>query len=336
MSDKSVVEACSESARLVAQHETLPRFAGTWRAVVKIWMNPANPPQVSTGTMVNRLVLGGRFIEQGTQAIALDLLQGGIERAEEAGFRVFGHYHDEILTEVDVMSGKSLKGLIREMVKLEPWAKGMPVSAAGSSATAESTGKRPPSSGGRLNMRTPSDSPMLRSALSERFAVGLPDVATQQESADGTTKFLLRLRDGASIETVDIPETTRRTLCISSQAGCGLACAFCVTGYWGAGRNLSAGEIVGQVMLVRKLTRPRLSDKKYPGQRAAGHGLRVGDLCDAHHEFETADGEINRVRNREPIVVVDAVDAGQIRPAKRHDVERGDDSRATTRTTSDF
>ncbi|MBP7586366.1 MAG: 23S rRNA (adenine(2503)-C(2))-methyltransferase RlmN [Thermoanaerobaculia bacterium] len=93
----------------------------------------------------------------------------------------------------------------------------------------------------------------LRSALSERFAVGLPDVATQQESADGTTKFLLRLRDGASIETVDIPETTRRTLCISSQAGCGLACAFCVTGYWGAGRNLSAGEIVGQVMLVRKL-----------------------------------------------------------------------------------
>jgi 23S rRNA (adenine2503-C2)-methyltransferase len=93
----------------------------------------------------------------------------------------------------------------------------------------------------------------LRRALSERFSLGLPDVATQQESADGTTKFLLRLHDGASIETVDIPETTRRTLCISSQAGCGLACAFCVTGYWGAGRNLTAGEIVGQVLLVRKL-----------------------------------------------------------------------------------
>ncbi|MEO7794974.1 MAG: radical SAM protein, partial [Thermoanaerobaculia bacterium] len=93
----------------------------------------------------------------------------------------------------------------------------------------------------------------LRRDLAARFSLGLPAVATEQESADGTTKFLLRLHDGASIETVDIPETTRRTLCISSQAGCGLACAFCVTGYWGAGRNLSAGEIVGQVMLVRKL-----------------------------------------------------------------------------------
>ena len=93
----------------------------------------------------------------------------------------------------------------------------------------------------------------LRRELSARFSLGLPAVASQQDSADGTTKFLLRLHDGASIETVDIPESTRRTLCISSQAGCGLACAFCVTGYWGAGRNLSAGEIVGQVMLVRKL-----------------------------------------------------------------------------------
>ena len=93
----------------------------------------------------------------------------------------------------------------------------------------------------------------LRRELSERFSFGLPAVASQQASADGTTKFLLRLDDGASIEAVDIPAVTRRTLCISSQAGCGLACAFCVTGYWGAGRNLSAGEIVGQVMLVRQI-----------------------------------------------------------------------------------
>ena len=93
----------------------------------------------------------------------------------------------------------------------------------------------------------------LRRELSDRFSFGLPAIASQQASADGTTKFLLRLDDGASIETVDIPETSRRTLCISSQAGCGLACAFCVTGYWGAGRNLSAGEIVGQVILVRQI-----------------------------------------------------------------------------------
>ncbi len=93
----------------------------------------------------------------------------------------------------------------------------------------------------------------LRHELARQFSIGLPAVATEQESADGTTKFLLRLHDGASIEAVDIPESTRRTLCISSQAGCGLACAFCVTGYWGAGRNLTPGEIVGQVLLVRKL-----------------------------------------------------------------------------------
>ncbi|MEO8276142.1 MAG: 23S rRNA (adenine(2503)-C(2))-methyltransferase RlmN [Thermoanaerobaculia bacterium] len=92
-----------------------------------------------------------------------------------------------------------------------------------------------------------------RRDLHEKFTLSLPEVAAEHASSDGTTKFLLRLHDGASIETVDIPDTKRRTLCISSQAGCGLACAFCVTGYWGAGRNLSAGEILGQVMLVRKL-----------------------------------------------------------------------------------
>lgn len=67
MAEKSVPEACAASAMLVAQHETLPRFAGTWRAEVKIWMDPAGPPHTSTGTMVNRLVLGGRFIEHDYQ-----------------------------------------------------------------------------------------------------------------------------------------------------------------------------------------------------------------------------------------------------------------------------
>jgi 23S rRNA (adenine2503-C2)-methyltransferase len=92
----------------------------------------------------------------------------------------------------------------------------------------------------------------LRARLAERFAISLPEVAERHRSEDGTTKYLFRLSDGASIETVDIPEERRRTLCISSQAGCGLACAFCVTGFWGAGRNLTAGEIVGQVEAVRR------------------------------------------------------------------------------------
>ena len=91
----------------------------------------------------------------------------------------------------------------------------------------------------------------LRGRLAERFRIGWPEIAARAQSADGTCKFLLRLHDGASIEAVDIPDRDRRTLCISSQAGCALACTFCVTGYWGAGRNLSAGEIVSQVLAIR-------------------------------------------------------------------------------------
>ncbi len=93
----------------------------------------------------------------------------------------------------------------------------------------------------------------LRERLATHCSITLPEVASQQAAADGTTKFLLRLADGASVEAVDIPDRQRRTLCISSQAGCGLGCAFCVTGHWGVGRNLTAGEIVGQVLLLRRL-----------------------------------------------------------------------------------
>jgi 23S rRNA (adenine2503-C2)-methyltransferase len=91
----------------------------------------------------------------------------------------------------------------------------------------------------------------LRNRIGERFRVGLPEISSRHLSADGTGKYLFRLRDGATIEAVDIPDRNRRTFCISSQAGCALACAFCVTGYWGAGRNLTAGEIVGQVLAIR-------------------------------------------------------------------------------------
>ena len=91
----------------------------------------------------------------------------------------------------------------------------------------------------------------LRLRLAEHFRVGLPEIASRHLSADGTCKYLFRLADGATIEAVDIPHRGRRTFCISSQAGCALACSFCVTGYWGAGRNLTAGEIVGQVLAIR-------------------------------------------------------------------------------------
>ena len=96
----------------------------------------------------------------------------------------------------------------------------------------------------------------LRERLAERFRIGWPEIASRAPSADGTCKYLLRLHDGATIEAVDIPDGRRRTLCISSQAGCALACSFCVTGFWGAGRNLTAGEIVSQVLVIRADRQP--------------------------------------------------------------------------------
>jgi 23S rRNA (adenine2503-C2)-methyltransferase len=91
----------------------------------------------------------------------------------------------------------------------------------------------------------------LRARLAERCRIGWPEIESRLPAADGTCKYLFRLRDGASVEAVDIPDRARRTLCISSQAGCALACSFCVTGFWGAGRNLTAGEIVAQVLAIR-------------------------------------------------------------------------------------
>ena len=88
----------------------------------------------------------------------------------------------------------------------------------------------------------------LRQRLAERYRVGRLAVRARHLSTDGTVKLLFDLADGATIETVDIPDSKRRTLCLSSQAGCALACSFCVTGYWGAGRDLTGGEIVAQVL----------------------------------------------------------------------------------------
>ena len=87
----------------------------------------------------------------------------------------------------------------------------------------------------------------LRTALDEAFPLKRLTLRTHQVSSDGTEKFLWALDDGEAIESVLIPEGKRRTLCISSQAGCALGCVFCATGRMGFRRNLSAGEIAGQV-----------------------------------------------------------------------------------------
>lgn len=93
----------------------------------------------------------------------------------------------------------------------------------------------------------------LREELARRFEIGTLCLRSRLPAGDGSEKFLFELSGGASIEAVDLPERERRTLCISSQAGCALACSFCVTGHWGAGRNLTSGEIVGQVLAIQRL-----------------------------------------------------------------------------------
>jgi len=97
----------------------------------------------------------------------------------------------------------------------------------------------------------------LRAALAEKFTLGRPDIVAEQVSVDGTRKWLLRLPSENpgerphEVECVYIPETDRGTLCVSSQVGCTLTCSFCHTGTQRLVRNLTPGEIVGQVMVAR-------------------------------------------------------------------------------------
>ena len=91
----------------------------------------------------------------------------------------------------------------------------------------------------------------MRPWLAERFVIGRPDIVLSQHSSDGTRKWLLKTDDGHEFEMVFIPDADRGTLCVSSQVGCTLNCRFCHTGTMRLVRNLTPGEIVGQVMLAR-------------------------------------------------------------------------------------
>ena len=90
----------------------------------------------------------------------------------------------------------------------------------------------------------------VREALAARFELRWPEVIERGHSQDGTIKYLFRLDDGATVESVYIPEDRRRTICISTQAGCPLKCTFCLTGISGYKRNLKPWEILGQVAVV--------------------------------------------------------------------------------------
>jgi len=101
----------------------------------------------------------------------------------------------------------------------------------------------------------------LRRKLADGFLVSTPAIVRRDQSIDGTAKFLLELGDGNLIESVYIPDTPSNTFCLSTQVGCAMKCAFCLTGRMGIVRNLTAGEIVGQVrVLARELG---MRDKRF-------------------------------------------------------------------------
>lgn len=124
----------------------------------------------------------------------------------------------------------------------------------------------------------------MRPWLAERFVIGRPEVVEAQVSNDGTRKWLLRTADNHDFEMVFIPDATRGTLCVSSQVGCTLNCRFCHTGTMRLVRNLTPGEIVGQVMLARDVL------GEWP--RGSMAGLDFDDADDDEASDYTPDGRL--------------------------------------------
>lgn len=92
----------------------------------------------------------------------------------------------------------------------------------------------------------------LRARLADHFYIALPRIAHKTQSRDGSIKYLFELENGSQVESVWMPDGARKTLCISSQVGCRLACSFCLTGTLGLKSNLTAGEIIGQYLAVNE------------------------------------------------------------------------------------
>jgi len=103
----------------------------------------------------------------------------------------------------------------------------------------------------------------LRQHLIENCEVKLPEITKEQIANDGTRKWLLKLEDDSFIEMVFIPDKTRGTLCISSQVGCPLKCAFCATGKLGFKRNLTVAEIIGQLWLAIRILAPNQTNRTH-------------------------------------------------------------------------
>lgn len=128
----------------------------------------------------------------------------------------------------------------------------------------------------------------VRADLAERFQLWTAEVAKHTQADDGTEKLLLSLADGGQIECVLLRDTTRRTICISTQVGCGMGCVFCASGLDGVDRNLTAGEIVEQILRLQRLLTPeeRLSHIVVMGmgEPLANLDRLLVALAEAHRE----------------------------------------------------
>ena len=120
----------------------------------------------------------------------------------------------------------------------------------------------------------------------------MPEIEQTFQSSDGTRRYLLRLADSRTVETVLMPEEHRDTICISSQVGCPVDCKFCLTALMGLERNLTAGEIVGQVLVVMR-----------------EHGLRNGAVTEGSGRLGAGNTRVNVVMMGmgEPLLNLDAV-----------------------------
>lgn len=134
----------------------------------------------------------------------------------------------------------------------------------------------------------------LRERLGREYELRWPAVVESSLSYDGTRKHLFRLDDGATVEAVYIPEESRRTICISTQAGCPLKCAFCLTGIAGYLRNLKTWEILGQVAAIMEAS---------PPHRAAGWNVVVMGMGEPLLNYEAAVGALRILMDPEGFAV---------------------------------
>ncbi|MDE2389195.1 MAG: 23S rRNA (adenine(2503)-C(2))-methyltransferase RlmN [Betaproteobacteria bacterium] len=116
----------------------------------------------------------------------------------------------------------------------------------------------------------------LREKLAAMAVIELPQITYDSVATDGTRKWLLSVGSGNGIETVFIPETNRGTLCVSSQVGCALACAFCSTGKQGFNRNLTVAEIIGQLWIANKMIGLEVNDQVPQTNRAVTNVVMMG------------------------------------------------------------